>query len=74
MTAAKLEAELESVKNHLALLRGEYVKCQKRNLELEGQIAARGGNVNAESLPARYPHFIIFRICPVIECQPKMIN
>ena len=51
---SKTEAELESVKNHLNLLRAEFVKCQKRNLELESQVAARGGNVNADSLPARY--------------------
>jgi len=53
MSISKLEAELESVKNHLSLLRGEYIKCQKRNLELETQVAARGGNVNTDSLPAR---------------------
>ena len=53
MTSGKLVAELESVKNHLSLLRGEYIKCQKRNLELESQVAARGGNVNPDSLTAR---------------------
>jgi len=50
---AKVEAELESVKSHLALLRGEFSKSQKRNLELESQITARGGTVNLFSLPAR---------------------
>jgi hypothetical protein len=58
---AKVEAELESVKNHLALLRGEFSKSQKRNLELESQITARGGTVNLFSLPARclFVHIII---------------
>ena len=48
----KIEAVLESEKRHLALLRGKFSKCQKRNLELESQITTRGGTVNKFSLPA----------------------